>query len=511
MHSSLKKRIIIFFVVLAAAAVFLAPTISPRSFEGGWLSKPIALGLDLSGGVYLVYEVQAREAVTSRLQSSINSIRADLREAKVAVTRARVNTDNELEISLLSDRLKETARTKIQEEYRELSFLRERTEGERVVLVFGYNEATKARIEREAIEQAVETLRNRVDQFGVSEPLIQRTGTDRILLQVPGETDVEKVKKVVGSVAKLEFRLVAEGEGLENAVSFKQKDSTSPLKVEEEALMTGDAVGDARVGRDELQRVEVMLSFTSEGTRTFGKITRENVHRRLAIILDGIIYSAPEIQEAITGGRASITGGFSIEEARQLAVVLRAGALPAPLKVLEERAVGPTLGAESIRKGIMAILIGAVFVFGFMMVYYRKSGIVATATLALNLVLILALLSAFGATLTLPGLAGLALTVGMAVDSNVIIFERIKDELRNGVGRDAAVKAGFEKALSAIIDSNLTTLLSALILYYLGTGPIRGFAVTLSIGVVTTVYCATFVSRLAFDYFDMKGKPELSI
>jgi preprotein translocase subunit SecD len=268
--------------------------------------------------------------------------------------------------------------------------------------------------------------------------------------------------------------------------------------------MTGQDVAVARVAFE--QGVSVSLTMTSEGARTFRKITAENVGRQLAIILDNVLYSSPNINEPISGGQASISGGFTVEEAKQLAVVLRAGALPAPLKVMEERTVGPSLGAESIKKGITAIVAGFLMVALFMMFYYKKSGVVAVISLLLNLILIIAILSAFGATMTLPGLAALALTVGVAVDSNVIIYERIKDELYNGAGRDAAVRQGFDKAYTAILDANLAALFVGLILYFLGTGPVKGFAVTLSIGVCTTLFCAVFASRIAFDAFELKGK-----
>lgn len=503
MGTDLKRRAIIFAIVVVVALLFLAPTISRETFSSGWISRPIALGLDLSGGAHLVYEVQSKEAVKSSLQSSISGIRADLRSAKIAVTKATVNQDDELEIVLLSGRLKDQAKEKIEGKLRDLAFVRESEEQGRVTLVYTYKQGVAARIERDAVEQTIETLRNRVDQFGVTEPLIQRVGEKRIMLQMPGVSDIESVKKVVGSVAKLEFRLIPRGTVVET-ITLKDK-AGAPVVVEEEVLMSGDAVSHAQVARPEGQ-VEVMLTLNSQGAQTFLEITSQNVGRNLAIILDGVVYSSPVIRERIPGGNASISGGFSFEEARQLAVVLRAGALQAPMTVLEERTVGPTLGQESIRKGILAIVVGSVFVFLFMLFYYKRAGCVAVGALLLNLVLILACLSAFGATLTLPGLAGLALTVGMAVDSNVIIFERIKDELRNGSTRDAAVIGGFDKALSAILDSNLSSLFAGLILYYFGTGAIRGFAVTLSVGVLTTLFCATFASRLAFDYFKLEGK-----
>lgn len=508
MGSDLQKRIIIFLAVLAVAVAFLLPTILREKFTIQWVSKPISLGLDLSGGVHILYEVQAREAVVGRLQSTANSIRADLRNEKIAVTKSRISEKNQLELTLLGEGLVDKAKKKI-EENKDLTFIEKKTDNERPVLVYGINDQRIIRIEDEAVNQAVETLRNRVDQFGVSEPLIQRVGEKRILLQMPGVSDIEQVKSMVGKVAKLEFRLVPRGEGGESSIALKNREG-NPVRVEDQVLMTGDAVDDARAETLNGQ-IEVLLSLTTDGGRAFSRLTTENVSRNLAIVLDGVVYSSPEIREPITGGSASISGGFTYEEASLLAKILRAGALPASLKILEERTVGPTLGKESIQKGILAITVGFASIIVFMLYYYRKAGMVAVGNLLLNLIYLMALLSAFGATLTLPGLAGLALTIGMAVDSNVIIFERIRDELRLGATRDAAVVAGFDKALSAIIDSNVTTLLAGLLLYYFGTGPIRGFAVTLCIGIATTIYCATVVSRLAFDYFSLRSKEGLSI
>ena len=511
MDSDVQRRGVIFLVVLLVAGLFLLPTLFKDNFkEIDWISKPINLGLDLSGGVHLVYEVEAAEAVKSRLQAMTNSIRSDLRKKKIAVTRAKVNDNNEVEITLFREKSAEDAKKLIEDSYRELSFKDTNLKAGRTVLVYGISDKQALAIERSAIDQAVETLRNRVDQFGVAEPLIQKVGTKRIILQMPGVSDIDSVKKVVGSVAKLEFRFLPKGESVAYQVKLKDRDGI-PVNVEDEVRMTGEAVDHAQASVINGQ-VEVSLKLTTEGGRTFRRITTDGVGRNLAIILDGVVYSSPVIREPIAGGQASISGGFTFEEAHQLAVILRAGALPAPLKVLEERTVGPTLGQESIEKGVKAIVIGFALIIFFMVLYYRKSGAVAVGTLILNVFLVLAALSAFGSTLTLPGLAGLALTIGMAVDANVIIFERIREEMRNGSGRDASVSAGFDRALSAIIDSNLTTLLAGLILFYFGTGPIRGFAVTLSIGILTTIYCATFVSRLAFDAFELESAPnKLSI
>jgi preprotein translocase subunit SecD len=469
------------------------------------------LGLDISGGVHLVYGVQAREAVKSRLQSMLSSARAKLREKKIAVASGNISADSTVQISLLSDTSIEQTKAVIAEFNQDLSFSTVNNDSGRPTLVWSISDLTRAKIEKEAIEQAVETLRNRVDQFGVSEPLIQRSGDDRIILQMPGVSDVNAVKKVVGSVAKLEFRLVPKGSDSTSSTITVKDQQGQPYTVEDPALMTGDGVDDARVEFDQNGQVEVSLRMTSAGADDFARITSENVGRQLAIVLDGVVYSAPVIRSAISGGQASISGSFTTEEARRLKIVLKAGALPAPLEVLEERTVGPTLGFESVKRGLVAMAIGFAGIALFMVSYYAKSGLVAVFTLLLNAFLMIACLSLFGATLTLPGLAGLALTIGMAVDSNVIIFERIRDEIRGGASRDLAVHTGFDKAFGAILDSNITTLLAGGILYYFGTGPIRGFAVTLSVGIATTIFCAVFVARLCFDYFELKGKKGLSI
>ncbi len=498
-------------VAIVAAIGCLLPSLLGDKFTKEWPTKPLAMGLDISGGVHLVYGVQSGEAVKSRLQSMLTGVRSKLREKKIAVASGKVGADNSIRVGLLSDLSVEQAKAAVADFSSDLTFSELSNDGGRPTLVWTVSQLTQEKIEREAIEQAVETLRNRVDQFGVAEPLIQRSGERRIILQMPGVSDVNAVKKVVGSVAKLEFRLVPRGRA-DEAVTITLKDQQGqPYTVEDPALMTGDAVDDARVDFDPNGQVEVALRMTSAGADDFARITSENIGRQLAIVLDGVVYSAPVIRSAITGGQASITGGFSTEEARRLKIVLKAGALPAPLEVLEERAVGATLGRESVKKGIIAMAIGFVGISLFMVFYYAKSGLVAVSTLALNAFLMIACLSLFGATLTLPGLAGLALTIGMAVDSNVIIFERIRDELRNGVSRDLAVHTGFDKAFGAIFDSNITTLLAGGILYYFGTGPIRGFAVTLSVGIATTLFCAVFVARLCFDYFELKGKKGLSI
>jgi preprotein translocase subunit SecD len=505
------QRMLIVGIILVAAVACLLPSILRDNFTKDWPTKPLALGLDISGGVHLVYGVQSSEAVKSRLQSMLATIRSKLREKKIAVAQASIGAENSLSFTLLSDTFVEQAKAVVADTASDLTAGPVSSQDGRPTLSFSISPLMAERVEREAIEQAVETLRNRVDQFGVAEPLIQRSGENRIILQMPGVSDVNSVKKVVGSVAKLEFRLVPQNRDAASGVVTLKDQAGAAIVVEDPALMTGDAVDDARVDFDPQGQVEVALRMTAAGADDFARITSENVGRQLAIVLDGVVYSAPVIRSSITGGQASITGGFTTEEARRLKVVLKAGALPAPLTVLEERTVGPTLGFESVKKGLIAMAVGFGVISVFMVFYYRKSGWVAVGTLVLNAILMVACLSLFGATLTLPGLAGLALTIGMAVDSNVIIFERVRDELRSGVSRDLAVHSGFDKAFGAIFDSNITTLLAGAILYYFGTGPIRGFAVTLSVGIATTLFCAVFVARLCFDYFELKGKKGLSI
>ena len=511
MGKDIFQRVLIVTVVTLAAILSLLPTILRDNFTQKWFTKPISLGLDISGGVHLVYKVKAEEAVKSRLQSSLALIRSELRTKRIAVVRSAVSPDTTLQISLLTEASLEAAKNTVIEKEPDLTLLRQEMDGPQPRLVFGIPPLLAKKIEHEAIEQAIETLRSRVDQFGVAEPLIQKSGEDRIILQMPGVSDIAAVKKVVGNVAKLEFRLVPSattGTGI-GTVSLRSKNG-EPMIVEDQTVMTGDAVSDARVDIDQNGQVRVLLKLSPLGTQTFARVTAENIGRRLAIVLNGVVNSAPTINSAITGGDAEITG-FNMDEARELKVVLKSGALPAPLEIMEERTVGPTLGLESVKKGVLAMAIGFTAIALFMVIYYVKSGMVAVVTLALNAVLMIGCLSLFGATLTLPGLAGLALTIGMAVDSNVIIFERIRDEIRSGVSRDLAVHTGFEKAFSAIFDANVTTLLAGTLLYYFGTGAVRGFAVTLSIGIVTTLFCAVYVARLCFDYFELKGKKGLSI
>ncbi|MGE4357823.1 MAG: protein translocase subunit SecD [Candidatus Omnitrophota bacterium] len=356
----------------------------------------------------------------------------------------------------------------------------------------------------DAVDRALEIIRNRIDQFGVREPSILKQGINRIVVQLPGVTDRERALQIIGKTAQLEFKLVSDDpELLRNALSgnipegyeLKYLDK-EPLLVRKKASLTGDTLIDARVNfENQFGTPYVSLKFNTQGARIFSQVTGENIGKRLAIVLDGVVHSAPVIREKIPSGEAQITGRFSIDEANDLAIVLRAGALPAPIIIEEERTVGPSLGKDSIRAGVFAIYIGAILVLAFMAVYYLFSGLVVDVALLLNFIIVLGVLGYFHATLTLPGIAGLALSLGMAVDANVLINERIREELRTGRSLRASIAAGYDKAFSAIFDSNLTTLIAAFFLFQFGTGPIKGFAVTLTAGILASLFTAIIVTR----------------
>ncbi|MFQ5444745.1 MAG: protein translocase subunit SecD, partial [Nitrospinales bacterium] len=384
-------------------------------------------------------------------------------------------------------------------------------------LVYQLDSQEVSRIEENAVDQGLETIRNRVDEFGVSEPTILREGDRRILVQLPGIKDADRAIKLIGKTARLEFKLVDEEGSITEALKgnipqgseilYERKENKEtgevtkePYLLKKRTVLTGEYLTDADVRYDsQFNEPYVSLSFNSVGAMLFHQLTKQNIRKRLAIVLDNNVYSAPVIQDEIRGGRAQITGSFTTEEARDLAIVLRAGALPAPVTILENRTVGPSLGKDSIERGINSILIGGLLVIVFIVIYYRLSGVVAVTALVLNLILLLGALAYFGASLTLPGIAGIILTVGMAIDANVLVFERIREEMRIGKTVRAAVDAGFAKAFRTIVDANVTTFIAAIVLFQFGTGPIKGFAITLCIGITASMFTAVFVSRTIFD------------
>lgn len=506
MTNSQKNRSIFFGVLLLITAIFLAPTIlKSENLPDWWPADQIKLGLDLKGGSYLVLGVQTQEAVKSRLAAIASEIKSELRKKKAGVIRARQIGSQDLEVSLLGERGRQIAEDYIRQNFSFLKPLGNKTQGETLKLSYRVDKVKAEEIKSNAVDQAIETIRNRVDQFGVSEPTIQRQGVNRIMVQLPDVQDISGIKKTIGSVAKLEFRLVTQDLS-SGGESIPSRDGGN-LRVETDILMTGDAIDTAMVEPNPTtNEIEVVLRLNSLGAKTFDRITAENVQRRLAIVLDGVSQSAPVIRDRISGGTAVISGGFQVSEATRLAIVLRSGALPAPLTFEEERGVGASLGADSINKGVISIVVGTCIVIIFMFFYYKRAGALAVTALTLNVAFLLALLALVGATLTLPGIAGLVLTVGMAVDANIIIFERIKEELKTGASSIASVEAGFAKAHWTILDANITTLITGIILYGFGTGPIKGFAVTLCLGIITSVFSALFVAKLGFDVFKLQNK-----
>jgi preprotein translocase subunit SecD len=368
------------------------------------------------------------------------------------------------------------------------------------------------------VAQSIEVIRRRIDQLGTTEPNIQRQGADRILVQVPGEQNPERVKELIGKTAKLTFRLVDVSISAQQALDSRvppgseivvsQDDPPQPYLLEQREIITGENLVDAQPGFDQRTNEPIVsFRFDTQGGRKFGLATQQNVGRPFAIVLDDEVISAPVIREPILGGTGQISGGFSVQEANDLAILLRAGALPAKLTIVEERTVGPGLGADSIEAGRIASIIGIIAVVVFMLVAYGLFGIFANVSLFANILMIVGVLSLLGATLTLPGIAGIVLTVGMAVDSNVLIFERIREEFRSGKSAIAAIDSGYSRALGTILDANITTFIAAVILFQLGSGPIRGFAVTLAIGILTTVFTAFTLNRLIVAFWVKRQRP----
>jgi preprotein translocase subunit SecD len=516
MRRYLWSRIAIVLVVIAASVWYLYP---PK--------KTINLGLDLQGGVHLMLGVEVERAIETQTERALADIQAGLDKKGIGARLTRLGP-TEITVQLVQPATWNDALTLLGDFK---TFERKSADQAvgRVVLALQAREASQ--IADLAVRQGLETIRNRVDQFGVAEPTIQQQGENRILVQLPGIQDPERAKALIGKTALLEFKLINEQADVERAVregpppgsellwqrqidKETKQERKIPHVVEKKTLLTGADLSTARVSIDQTtSEPYVSVEFNSTGARTFAELTEKNVGRRLAIILDGNVHSAPVIREKIPSGQAQITGGFTTEEATDLAIVLRAGALPAPVKILEERSVGPSLGADSIRQGLISILASSLLVFLFMLIYYRLSGLIADIALGLNLLILLAVMAGFHATLTLPGIAGIALTIGMAVDTNIIIFERIREELRTGKTVRASIDSGFSRAFTTIIDTHVTVLVSAAILYQFGTGPVKGFAVSLFIGILASLFTAVFFTRLLFDlvYMRRTGLRALSI
>jgi len=516
-------------------------------------SKKINLGLDLQGGLYLVMGVDFNKVFKEITDRQLASITDRVKEKKYAFTDARVKTDgvpgDDPRIVLkFAEAQGKDIKALLKSEFTNLRL----TDDKADEIEFGLSNDYRNDIRDKTLNQSIEVIRNRIDEFGVSEPQISSQGNDRVVVELPGIKDVDRAKDLIGRTANLEFKMVDEA-GLqktsivdliaqlekEKSISFKEGTQSSkfsdyvkalndaakgkipdgdeiafeksgqvrsPLLLKSKAEVTGNDLSDAQVSfNQENRRPEVAFELNPKGAIAFEKLTGENVGKRLAIVLDGIVHSAPNINSKI-GARGVITtgrGGYdeALRESKDLAIVLRAGALPAQLELMEQRVVGPSLGADSVSKGAFASLIGILAVFLLTAVYYRISGIIAVISLLMNVILVLAILVWLEATLTLPGIAGIALTVGIAVDSNVVIYERIREELGLGKSLGTAVEAGFDKAFKTILDANVANGIAAIILMIYGTGPVKGFAVTMIIGIITTLFTAVFVCRVLFDFY----------
>jgi len=511
---TLSWRTVASLVVLMITIVYLLPSIKPTL----WPHKKINLGLDLQGGMHLILEVDVEKAIENTMERISQEIRAQLKQKRIRYQSVERTKDNQVLVSLQGQDQVDAFNKILDEEYRDLKIINSSAteEGYKAFLAMPDEEVEHTK--KMSVDQALETIRNRIDQFGVSEPDIRRQGENRILIQLPGVKDTQRAKDLIGKTAILEFKLVDEGHDVDSALKENPPPGTeilyqietdpatgrslkTPFLLKKRTLLTGAHLTDAKVQFDsQYNEPYVSIEFDRKGARIFEDITGENIQKRLAIVLDNKVYSAPVIQDRIAGGQARITGNFTHEDARDLAIVLRAGALPAPVTILEERTVGPSLGADSINKGFFAMCIGGILVVLFMGAYYKTSGLIADFALILNIFMIAAGLAAFQATLTLPGMAGIVLTIGMAVDANVLIFERIREEMELGKTPLAAVDAGFDRAALTILDANITTLIAALVLFQFGTGPVKGFAVTLSLGVISSVFTALVLTRQIFDF-----------
>ncbi len=502
MNKPLLWRFIIIGAVIAASLYAALP-----------LNKKIKLGLDLQGGMHLLYEVQTEKAVEMSMARTAEDFRTRLEAIGIIPVSFGVDDQKRIAIELSHAADLDKTRTEAKE-FGELS----ETGKDANHLYYGITAERAQAIRQHAVDQALETLRNRIDQFGVAEPMLQKQGENHILIQLPGVKDPERAKELIKTTARLEFRMVDENASLQEALKGNipptselmyeyAKDPVTgkieprnPMLIEKRVMLGGESIANADVRIDQqFNEPYVSIEFDGEGARRFGELTEKFIKHRMAIILDGKVHSAPVIREKITGGKAQITGGFTADQAHDLTIILRAGALPAPLALQEERSVGPTLGADSIRDGVNACLYGSLAIIIFMAAYYRTGGLIADFALMLNIVIIAGLMAYMQFTLTLPGIAGITLTIGMAVDANVLIYERIREELGYGKTLRAAVDAGFGRAFLTILDTHITTLIAALVLFQFGTGPLKGFAVTLTIGLIASLFTSVYVSRSLFN------------
>ncbi len=481
----------------------------------GWMpSNLMNLGLDLRGGAHLLAEVKLADVYKDRMNGLWPEVRDTLRDLRdeIGTIRRQPSPDGVLRIAISNPQGLQKAIEAVNALATPVVSLTGVGQNDIAVTVEGdeivvqLSEAEKTATDDRTIQQSLEIIRRRVDEVGTREPTIQRQGTDRILIQVPGIGSASELKKLIGTTAKLTFHPVvrrttdsAADPGPRNILLPSSDEPGTYYVLGEDAVVTGEELVDSQPAFDQNNRPAVNFRFNPTGARKFGDYTAQNIGNPFAIVLDDQVISAPTIQSHIAGGSGIITGSFSVEEATQLAVLLRAGALPAEMNFLEERTIGPELGADSIKAGQTAAIIGMICVMAYMIASYGLFGVMSCVALAVNIVMLVAMMSVIGATLTLPGIAGIVLTMGMAVDANVLIYERIREELRGGMSPGRAIEVGFQRALSAITDSNVTAILTALIMFWIGSGAVRGFAVTLIFGIITSMFTAVYLTRLIIE------------
>ena len=507
------KKLAIVFV--AAFCVLLAvPTMSPKlaPYFPSWI-EPIPLGLDLKGGAQLLLEVDTTTMLQEKTQQLYEETRSSLIDRNKGVIRFSNLRNHDGVVSLVVRNEDEVSNAKGRLKASFGNTVDMTSEGKTIKLT--YSDVQKQEMIKDALARSIEIVRRRIDALGTKEPSIQSQGGKYILVQLPGVDNPEHIKNLIGQTAKMTFHLVNENVTQEQMASGRAPNGTEFLPymdmpwqkvpVYSRIEVSGDSLKDSQADFDQNNMPVVSTVFDASGARRFAKLTTEHVGERFAIVLDGQVLSAPVIREPIPGGRGQISGGFTLQGAKDLAVLLRSGALPAPLQVIEERTVGAGLGADTIEKGKLGSIVGVVFIFIFLFFVYRLFGVIAGISLMVNLGMIVGITALFGATLTLPGIAGIVLTLGMAVDANVLPFERIRDEVRAGVPTLRAVNIGFDRSLKTVMDGNLTTLICALVLFQFGAGPIRGFAVTLSIGILTTLFTCVWLTKVLVDWY-MNGK-----
>lgn len=515
-----KWKITLISVICLIGVFFSLPNFLPETMREhipSWLpSKRVNLGLDLRGGSHLLLEVDFSTYLKDQLENLENTIRQELRTKKIAYTGLHVKGGESVIFTLRDPALSDAVESQLRSANKDITI--ESNNG-KFTLIFQENYVHE--LKNKVTEQSIEIVRRRIDETGTKEPSIQRQGENRILLQVPGLDNPEHLKQLLGKTAKMTFHLVDEKASIAAALHGQvpigsqllmgevgPNGQPQPYIIQKKVMLSGDLLTDAQTSFNDSGLPAVSFSFNNLGAKLFADITKENTGHLFAIVLDNKVISAPVIREPILGGSGSISGSFTVQSANDLALLLRAGALPAPLTIVEERTVGPSLGADSIASGKRAAFIGVVFVVIFMILTYGLFGLFANLALLINVIFILAALSALQATLTMPGIAGIVLTMGMAVDANVLIFERIREELRSGMTPFMATDRGFDRAFATIMDSNLTTLLAAFLLYAFGSGAVKGFAVTLAIGIISSMFSAITLTRLMVAKWMQKNRPK---